>query len=70
MSVKLVAAEQVIDSAEDAQPKAQVGGVRLGDHWQLWMGLFIVAVVILAPRGVLGLASSLLARLRGEGRAK
>jgi branched-chain amino acid transport system permease protein len=48
----------------------QVGSVRLGDHWQLWMGLFIVAVVILAPRGVLGLVSSLLARLRGEGEAK
>jgi hypothetical protein len=27
-------------------------------------------VVILAPRGVLGLVSSLLARLRGEGEAK
>jgi branched-chain amino acid transport system permease protein len=47
-----------------------VGSVRLGDHWQLWMGLFIVAVVILAPRGVLGLVSSLLARLRGEGEGK
>jgi len=44
----------------------QVGSVRLGDHWQLWMGLFIVAVVILAPRGVLGLLQSLLERLRGE----
>jgi branched-chain amino acid transport system permease protein len=31
------------------------GGLRLGKHWQLWMGLFIVGVVILAPRGILGL---------------
>jgi branched-chain amino acid transport system permease protein len=48
----------------------QVGAVRLSDHWQLWMGLFIVAVVVLAPRGVLGLVGSALERLRagkGEG---
>jgi branched-chain amino acid transport system permease protein len=32
-----------------------VGGVNLGKHWQLWMGLFIVMVVVLAPRGLLGL---------------
>jgi branched-chain amino acid transport system permease protein len=32
-----------------------VGSFNLGKHWQLWMGLFIVAVVILAPRGLLGL---------------
>jgi branched-chain amino acid transport system permease protein len=44
----------------------EVGGVRLGDHWQLWMGLFIVAVVILAPRGLLGLAQSLIERLSGR----
>ena len=34
----------------------QVGGVNLGKHWQLWMGLFIVLLVTFAPRGVLGLA--------------
>ena len=34
----------------------QVGSVRLGNHWQLWMGLFIVLLVTFAPRGVLGLA--------------
>ena len=34
----------------------QVGGVNLGKHWQLWMGLFIVLLVIFAPRGLLGLA--------------
>ena len=32
-----------------------VGAFRLGKHWQLWMGLFIVAVIIFAPRGLLGL---------------
>ena len=32
-----------------------IGGFRTGKHWQLWMGLFIVAVVVLAPRGLLGL---------------
>ena len=34
-----------------------VGGFNLGKHWQLWMGCFIVLVVILAPRGLLGLIS-------------
>ncbi len=32
-----------------------VGSVALGKHWQLWMGSFIVLVVIFAPRGLLGL---------------
>ena len=45
----------------------QVGTVQLGDHWQLWMGLFIVAVVILAPRGLLGLIDTLLSRWRRGG---
>ena len=36
-----------------------IGTVHLGKHWQLWMGLFIVAVVIFAPRGMLGLAQSI-----------
>lgn len=36
-----------------------VGSVHLGKHWQMWMGLFIVGVVILAPRGLLGLLSRL-----------
>ncbi len=39
-----------------------IGGFNTGKHWQLWMGLFIVAVIILAPRGLLGLAASLLRR--------
>jgi len=36
-----------------------LGGFYLGKHWQLWMGLFIVALVVLAPRGILGLLASL-----------
>ena len=32
-----------------------IGTVHLGKHWQLWIGLFIVFVVIFAPRGLLGL---------------
>jgi branched-chain amino acid transport system permease protein len=32
-----------------------VGSVNLGKHWQLWMGCFIVLVVLYAPRGVLGI---------------
>ena len=34
-----------------------VGAVNLGKHWQLWMGLFIVLLVVFAPRGLLGLAA-------------
>jgi branched-chain amino acid transport system permease protein len=34
----------------------QIGTVQLGKHWQLWMGSFIVLLVIFAPRGLLGLA--------------
>jgi branched-chain amino acid transport system permease protein len=37
----------------------EVAGFNLGKHWQLWMGLFIVALVVLAPRGILGLFDSL-----------
>lgn len=33
-----------------------IGAIHLGKHWQLWMGLFIVLVVVFAPRGLLGLA--------------
>ena len=41
-----------------------IGKFNTGKHWQLWMGLFIVAVVIFAPRGLLGGAARL---LRGKG---
>ena len=36
-----------------------IGQVHLGKHWQLWMGSFIVLVVVFAPRGVLGLVQAL-----------
>jgi len=39
-----------------------IGAFRTGKHWQLWMGLFIVAIVILAPRGILGLLAQWLQR--------
>ncbi len=42
-----------------------VAGFDLGKHWQLWMGLFIVLVVVFAPRGLLG-AVERLARQRGR----
>ena len=45
----------------------RVGAVQLGKHWQLWMGLFIVAVVLFAPRGLLGLVERL-TRRKGEPR--
>ncbi|MBC5767783.1 branched-chain amino acid ABC transporter permease [Ramlibacter albus] len=43
-----------------------IGGFNTGKHWQLWMGLFIVGVVVLAPRGLLGLAERVLRRKRDE----
>jgi len=32
-----------------------IGTFDTGKHWQLWMGLFIVALIVFAPRGLLGL---------------
>ncbi len=32
----------------------EIGAFNTGKHWQLWMGIFIVAVVVFAPRGLLG----------------
>ena len=32
-----------------------LGSFRTGKHWQMWMGLFIVALIIFAPKGILGL---------------
>jgi branched-chain amino acid transport system permease protein len=42
-------------------PTVQLFGkdINLGKHWQLWMGSFIVLVVMFAPRGLLGLAERL-----------
>lgn len=36
-----------------------MGGIDFGKHWQLWMGFFIVVVVMFAPRGLLGLMDRL-----------
>ena len=36
-----------------------IGGFNTGKHWQLWMGSFIVLLVVFAPRGLLGLAMRL-----------
>ncbi len=33
----------------------QIGSFNTGKHWQMWMGLFIVGLVIFAPKGILGL---------------
>ncbi|HMS27581.1 MAG TPA: branched-chain amino acid ABC transporter permease, partial [Burkholderiaceae bacterium] len=40
-------------------PSIELAGrsISLGKHWQLWMGSFIVLVVLFAPRGLLGLFS-------------
>jgi branched-chain amino acid transport system permease protein len=43
-----------------------VGPFQLGKHWQLWMGLFIVLVVVFAPRGLLGLVERLSRRKENE----
>ncbi len=42
------------------------GGVALGKHWQLWMGSFIVLIVIVAPRGLTGLLAHLSRKERGD----
>ncbi len=42
-----------------------IGSVQLGKHWQLWMGLFIVFVVLFAPRGLLGLVERMWRRKEG-----
>jgi branched-chain amino acid transport system permease protein len=31
------------------------GSFQMGKHWQLWMGSFIVLLVVFAPRGILGM---------------
>ena len=43
-----------------------VGSVNLGKHWQLWMGLFIVLLVVFAPRGLLGLVQRFTQRREGR----
>ena len=43
-----------------------IGAFDAGKHWQLWIGIFIVAVVVFAPRGLLGLAERALRRKNDE----
>jgi branched-chain amino acid transport system permease protein len=45
-------------------PTVQLFGkdIAIGKHWQLWMGTFIVLVVMFAPRGLMGLAERFLQR--------
>ncbi|MBU3738569.1 MAG: branched-chain amino acid ABC transporter permease [Rhodoferax sp.] len=43
-----------------------VGDFNTGKHWQMWMGLFIVALVIYAPKGILGLLARVFAQ-KGAG---
>ena len=49
-------------------PTVQLFGkdISLGKHWQLWMGTFIVLVVMFAPRGLMGLAERFLQRKRAK----
>ena len=42
------------------------GGVALGKHWQLWMGGFIVMIVMVAPRGLTGLLAQLTRKERDD----
>ncbi len=44
-----------------------LGKVNLGKHWQLWMGLFIVLLVVFAPRGILGLVEKFSQRKAAKG---
>ena len=44
-----------------------IGTFNTGKHWQLWIGLFIVLVVLFAPRGLLGLAERVLRRKKEHG---
>jgi len=43
-----------------------IGAFVTGKHWQLWMGLFIVLLIVFAPRGLLGLLEKITAKKTGE----
>ena len=38
-----------------------IGQFETGKHWQMWMGLFIVALIVFAPKGILGLITRVFA---------
>jgi len=44
------------------QSLPQVGGVSLGKHWQLFMGMFIVLATLWLPKGLSGLGAALRTR--------
>jgi branched-chain amino acid transport system permease protein len=47
--------ETVLHLFKDLPTVTLLGGsFQLGKHWQLWMGSFIVLLVVFAPRGILG----------------
>jgi branched-chain amino acid transport system permease protein len=46
----------------EAKDLPTIGSFNAGKHWQLWTGVFIVAVVAFAPRGLLGLMERVLRR--------
>ena len=46
----------------EAKDLPTIGSFNAGKHWQLWTGLFIVAIVAFAPRGLLGLLERVLRR--------
>lgn len=59
--------EYLLHAFKDLPAITWVGGsFQTGKHWQLWMGLFIVALVLFAPRGLLGVAVRLLAGKDGK----
>jgi len=43
-----------------------VGGINLGKHWQLLMGGFIVAIVLVLPNGIAGLLKARARRDKGS----
>ncbi|MES2936408.1 MAG: branched-chain amino acid ABC transporter permease [Pseudomonadota bacterium] len=45
----------------------EIGRFNTGKHWQLWMGIFIVAVVVFAPRGLLGWVERIARRKESSG---
>ena len=44
----------------------QIGDFNTGKHWQMWMGLFIVALIIYAPKGILGLLARAFAQKEAD----
>ena len=47
--------ETVLHLFKDLPTVTLLGGsFQMGKHWQLWMGSFIVLLVVFAPRGILG----------------